>query len=123
VGTLGEEAAKLLGALQGWAREAGSEHAGTTGSAQAAVAAAFARVNEHVGAGGEDCRYCPVCRAIAAFRQTSPEVRQHLASAAASLVQAAADAMVTPVPDRGSRRPDAPVQRIDLDDPDDPEDD
>ena len=128
VGSLGEEAAKLLAALQGWAKDTGGDYADATGSAAAAAASAFGRINEHVATGGQDCRYCPVCRAIAALRQTSPEVREHLATAAASLVQAAASAMATPAPGRDDgagapRRRDAPVQKIRLDDPDGPEDD
>ena len=84
VGSVGEEAAKLLGALQDWARDTGSAHVG--GSAQD-MGAQVRDLGAHV-AHGEDCRYCPVCQAIRVFRETSPEVKQHLATAAGSLAQA-----------------------------------
>jgi hypothetical protein len=138
VGTLGEEALKLMQALQEWGRGAdttstggsagtagpegaagtdgidGEGNAGTVKAAAAArAAAAMRRVNEHVATGGEDCRYCPVCQAIAAVRSTSPEVRQHLSSAASSLMQAAAGLLATTVPEDAGRR-SAPVERIDL---------
>ena len=80
-------------------------------------------VNEHIATGGEDCRYCPVCQVISAVRGTSPEVRQHLAAAASSLMQAAAGLLATPVPDRAARVGDGSVEKIDLDDDDEWEDD
>ncbi len=125
VGSVGEEAAKLLAALQGWAKETGGDYAGATGAAAAGAASALHRIDEHVATGGEDCRYCPLCQMIAVVRQTSPEVREHLASAASSLLAAAAGALATPVPDRGpthgsgNSAGDGRVQKIDLDDSDD----
>jgi len=119
VGSLGDEAAKLLLALQGWAKGASGEHADATEAAAAGATSAFHRVNEHLATGGETCRYCPVCQVINAFRQTSPEVREHLASAAASLLQAAAGVMATQVPQPRDRRRDTPVEKIDLDDGED----
>ena len=51
VGSLGEEAAKLLGALSGWAREQASEATdGLSGFAAHAAAAAH-DVNEHLATG------------------------------------------------------------------------
>ena len=95
VGSLGEEAAKLLGALSGWARE----HAGDAGeglSGLAAQAAASAHdLNEHLATGAAECTVCPVCRTVHAVRQLSPEVTAHLTSAMASLAQAAAAVMAT----------------------------
>jgi hypothetical protein len=120
VGSAAEEAAKLLGAVADWAREHGGELGGTVsalaGPASAGLGAAAHDVEAHL-ANGEDCRYCPICRAVQVFRASSPEVRDHLSSAFASLAQAAAAAMATAVPDE--RRPG--VERIDLSDewPDD----
>ena len=95
VGSLAEEAAKLLGALSGLAREHGADLGeGMTGLADKAAAAAH-DLDRHIATGGEDCVYCPVCRAIHLVRQTSPEVRAHLAVAASSLVQAAAGMLAT----------------------------
>jgi hypothetical protein len=111
VGSLGEEAAKLLGALSGWARE----HAGDAGeglSGLAAQAAASAHdLNEHLATGSAECTVCPVCRTVHAVRQLSPEVTAHLTSAMASLAQAAAAIMATT--HAGAAR-DGEVEHIDL---------
>jgi hypothetical protein len=112
VGSVGEEAAKLFGALSDWAREQGADYAGTAAGAGSAFAAAAHDVNEHLATGSQDCRYCPVCQVIHAVRQTSPEVRTHLAVAASSLVQAAAGLLATHT---GDQRESAPVEKIDLD--------
>jgi hypothetical protein len=120
VGTLGEEATKLLDALQDWARDSGSEYAQAGAAAAAGAASGAHRINEHLATGGEDCRFCPLCRVISAVRGTSPEVRAHLASAASSLISAAAGALATQVPEqRAGADPEggraAPVQKIHLD--------
>lgn len=111
VGSLGEEAAKLLGALSGWARE----HAGDAGeglSGLAAQAAASAHdLNEHLATGAAECTVCPVCRTVHAVRQLSPEVTAHLSSAMASLAQAASAIMATTHPDAAE---DGEVEHIDL---------
>ena len=120
VGSVGEEAAKLLHALQDWAGSSGGEYADATASAAAGAAATWQRLNEHVATGGPECRYCPVCQVIAAVRQTSPEVRAHLTSAASSLLQAAAGLLATQVPEDGrGRSSDGGVEKIDLDPGDD----
>lgn len=104
VGSVAEEAAKLLGALSGWAREHGD---GAT-----AMADSFAEeLHQHVATGSPECAWCPVCRTIAAIRHTSPEVRAHLTSAASSLMLAVSGMMAAPAPTR-----DATVEHIDLDD-------
>jgi hypothetical protein len=107
VGSLGEEAVKFLGALQDWAKESGGD-AATTGSASA-----FKNINEHIATGGQECKYCPLCQVISAVREVSPEVKQHLTTAASSLLQAAVAAMATDVP---RRSPETPVEKIDLSD-------
>ena len=117
VGSLGEEAAKLLGALPGWARE----HAGDAGeqlSGLAAQAAASAHdLNDHLATGSAECTVCPLCRTVQAARQFGPEVTFHLSAAMASLVQAAGALMATAEPsapgaDRGTADG---VEHIDLD--------
>ena len=100
VGSVGDEAAKLLGVLAGWA----SEHARD--------------VNEHLGTGDAECLYCPICRTVHAVRGASPEVRDQLASAASSFLQAAAGLLAT----TSASEPASRVQRIDLDDLDDLDD-
>ena len=105
VGSVGEEAMKLLGAFADLAKQ----HTGD----------AVHDIGEHFATDAAECRYCPVCRVVHAVRQTSPEVKAHLMVAASSLLQAAASLMETPQEDAGRS---AAVQRIDLDDePDGPD--
>lgn len=113
VGSVGEEAAKLFAALQGWAKESGGEYAGAAAGAAAGASSLLSEIDQHVATGGKDCTYCPICRGISAVRATSPEVRQHLSSAASSLLQALSVAMAPDVEDSAGRK--GPVERIDLD--------
>ncbi|MCW2766917.1 MAG: hypothetical protein JWO11_2876 [Nocardioides sp.] len=114
IGSVAAEAVKLFGALSEWARDQGSDVGeGLAGLADQA-AQATKGVNEHLATGSAECTYCPVCRTVHAVRQASPEVRAHLATAASSLLQAAAGALATAVPaDAGGRT--GSVERIDLD--------
>ena len=58
VGSAAEEAARLLSAVEGWART---------------------RLDsEHLATGGAECLACPVCQAISAARQVKPETVDHL---------------------------------------------
>jgi len=112
VGSVGEEAAKLLGALSEWARDQGDDYAGSAADAAGTFAHAVQDVSEHVATGGEDCRYCPVCQVIHVVRNTSPEVRTHLSVAASSLMHAAAGLLAT---NTGDQSKSSPVEKIDLD--------
>jgi hypothetical protein len=123
VGSVGEEAVKLLQALQEWAKESGHEYGETFGAAATGAGGLLQSVNEHIATGGRECTYCPVCRMISAVRATSPEVKAHLTSAASSLLQAAAGFMATHVPDSSTSRSEGPVERIDLSDDGEWEDD
>ncbi|WP_067438119.1 hypothetical protein [Nocardioides jensenii] len=114
VGSVGDEAAKLLGALSGWARSQGSDLGHGLGDLAAGAAHAAHDVNEHIATGAAECAYCPICRAMHVVRELSPEVKNHLASASASLMQAAAALMASQVPDDGKKREDG-VEHIDLD--------
>ena len=116
VGSVTEEATKLLHALQDWAKESGSEYAGAAATAAEGAAAAVHRVDEHIATGAPECSYCPVCRLIAAVRGTSPEVRQHLTTAATSLMHAAAGLLATQMPEPSKERADGGVEKIDLSD-------
>ena len=111
VGSVGEEAAKLLDALQDWAKES-SASGGSLGDQ-------LRSANEHIATGGEDCTYCPVCQVIHRVREASPELRTHLAVATSSLLQAAATLLEA----RASRPPagESQVTKIDLDDDGAPE--
>jgi hypothetical protein len=114
VGSVGEEAAKLFAALSGWARDQGADYAGSAAGAASAMTETVHTINEHIATSSEDCKYCPVCQVIHAVRTTSPEVKEHLAVAASSLMHAAAGVLATHVPsDKAS-----PVEKIDLDDTD-----
>lgn len=97
VGSVSDEALKLFGVLSDWAREA-NEHVAT-----------------NLDTGSTECTYCPICRTVHAVRQANPEVRAHLAGAAASLLQAAAGLLATAVPpDARTGGRSAGVERIDL---------
>ncbi len=115
VGSAAEEAAKLLAAVADWTRDKqhdwGSDLGTTVGGLADHVAAAAHDVDARL-ATGDDCRYCPLCRAVQVYRSASPEVREHLTSAASSLAQAAAALLDTAVPEqRGGR-----VEHMDLSD-------
>ena len=124
VGSVGEEAAKLLGALSGWAADSGGDlGAGlgaTLGGLGGLAAERLSEVNDHVATGAAECTYCPVCRTVHAIRGTNPEVRAHLASAASSFFQAVSTALAT-LPPPGTRGPgdSTGLERIDLDGDDD----
>lgn len=48
---------------------------------------------EHIATGAPECRYCPVCRAIAASRTSGPDVLGHVMSAGESLYAALREAV------------------------------
>ena len=116
IGSVSDEAVKLLGALTDWAREHGSDLGqGFSGLVDHATESAR-EVNEHLATGSEECSFCPICRTVHLVRQTSPEVRAHLAVAASSLLQAAAGVLATAVPpDARTRARGTGVEHIDLD--------
>ena len=118
VGSVGEEAAKLLGALSDWAREQGAAPGGGDGGGLgglAGQAAAAAReVADHVDTGATECSWCPLCRAVHVMR--TPEVRDPLTAAATSLMQAAAGFLAaTGAQSRPTRDATPDVEHIDLD--------
>ena len=111
VGPLAEEAAKLFGALSGWAREHAAEaNDGLSGMA-AQAASAMHDLDEHLATGAAQCTVCPLCRSVHAVRQLSPEVTTHLAAAASSLARAATALLNTP-----TSNPLDQVEQIPLDD-------
>jgi len=121
VGSVGEEAAKLLNALNDWAKESGAGHVQGAATAAEGLLGGLKNVDEHVATGSAECRYCPVCQVISLVRHTSPEVKAHLSTAAGSLLQAAAGILATQVPDTSAGR--SPVEKIHLDDDSDGVDD
>lgn len=86
VGTLAEEAAKLLTAAQEWAR------------------------GRFDGDHPTDCQLCPICQAIGALRQVRPETIEHLVAAAASFASALRTTVSAPPPQEPGH-----VQRIVID--------
>jgi hypothetical protein len=118
VGSLGEEAARLLGALSSLAQGQGGDVGDGLGVVAGQAAETMRQVNEHLATGAPECTYCPICRVVHAVRETTPEVREHLAAATASLLQAAAGLLATAVADaqRTATTRDGALEHIDLDD-------
>lgn len=114
VGSLAEEATKLFGALNGWARDQGDGLGDSVSGLTGHAVSAAHDLNDHLATGSAECTVCPVCRTVHAVRQLSPEVKAHLTSAAASLVHAAAGILATAAPASSSHR--GGVEHIDLDD-------
>ncbi len=93
LGSAAEEAARLLSAVEGWART---------------------RLDsEHLATGGAECLACPVCQAISAARQVKPETVDHLLDSAASFV-AALRTVLSPGRDDAPRRRTPGVEHIDV---------
>lgn len=70
-GTIGDEAAKLLDAVQDWARR-------NLGSDSGA----------HIATGAPECQWCPLCQLIMVLRGDRPEISEKIADATASVVAA-----------------------------------
>jgi hypothetical protein len=114
VGSVGEEAAKLFGALADWAGDHLGDRVGDR------VGDRAREVNEHLATGDTECLYCPICRTVHAVRHASPELKAQLAGAASTFLQAAAGLLSAA---SQAEPPSSRVQHIDLDDEDDPEED
>ncbi|MDQ4084541.1 MAG: hypothetical protein M3165_01870 [Actinomycetota bacterium] len=101
-GSVGEEAAKLLAALQGWAREHASDYS--------RAASGFG--SAYISDGSAACRLCPVCQLIAFVRGINPESLDQLSQAAGSMLHALAG--LVEAAQRSDARRGSPVQKIDL---------
>ena len=117
VGSIGEEAAKLLQALQEWATDTSRDGSGTS-EATGGVGGWLGNLGQHVATGERECTYCPICRVISAARATSPEVKQHLAVATYSLVQACSGMLAPLVHGGDADAAGGPVEHIDVERPD-----
>ncbi|MEP6599075.1 MAG: hypothetical protein ABJB98_06445 [Actinomycetota bacterium] len=98
LGSLGEEAVRLLGAVQDWARRTWPD--------------------EHPATGAPECRWCPICQLLAVLRGHRPEVNERLTQAGTAVVtalQALLDASTGPDADQPDRGRVPRVQHIDLD--------
>src|SRR6478609_11713456 len=104
VGSVAEEAIKLLGALSSWAKDSTPD------------------LEHHLDTGAAECTYCPICRTVHLVRELRPEVKEQLATAATTALQALSGLLAA----AATRDRDVPsgVEHIDLDDsgdwPDDP---
>jgi hypothetical protein len=96
VGSVAEEAAKLLGALSGWAKDA------------------IPDLETHLDTGAAECTVCPICRTVHLVRELRPEVKEQLATAATAAFQALSGLLAAATPD--GRGASTGVEHIDLDD-------
>jgi hypothetical protein len=113
VGSLAEEAARLIAALQGWAqdqRPRDADHdAGDGQAGEDSSDGAFG--GGHHDPLSPECRYCPLCALARVAKATTPEVRDHLSSAALSLALAVKGFLDS----NGSASGEGtPVEKIDL---------
>ena len=98
-GTLGDEAVKLLDAVQDWARRNFNDPA-----------------TAHIATGAPECAWCPICQFITVLRGDRPEISDKIAEAVATMVatlRTVVDAAASS-PGRGAGRADSRVQHIDL---------
>jgi hypothetical protein len=102
VGSVGEEAAKLLAALQGWARDHVADYSRSAGE--------FG--SSHIADGSAACRICPLCQLIAWVRSVNPESVDQLGHAAGSMLQALSG--LVDAAHRSGERRGSPVEKIDL---------
>ncbi|WP_372733339.1 hypothetical protein [Nocardioides sp.] len=117
VGSVAEEATKLFGAMADWARDHGSDLGSGVAALIDQASASAQEVSAHIATDDPECRYCPICRTVHAVRQSSPEVRAQLTTAASSLLQAAAGLLAS-----ATESSTSPVEHIDLDEETDPDD-
>ncbi|GGR59398.1 hypothetical protein J2S40_001008 [Nocardioides luteus] len=97
LGSTAEELARLVEAIGEWAKDSRVAH----------LAESF---GEHLDTGAPECAYCPLCRTVHVLRESSPEVKVHLASAAASLMQAAAAVLNAAATGPGAGPSDGPSE-------------
>ncbi len=93
VGSLGDEAAKLLGAAEEWWRE----HAPSFSLHE-----------------GPECVICPVCQGLSLLRGASPEAFEHLTDAVAALLLALRAAIDAQERAFAKHRTEVPVEHIDI---------
>lgn len=91
-----EEAGRLFEAVQEWAKRATTE------------------MPEHLATGAAECHFCPLCKVIAGLRDSRPDLLEHLADAAGSLLAALRTA-VDAHEREWSARPATGVEHIDID--------
>jgi hypothetical protein len=110
VGSLAEEAAKLVAAL--------TSMSGSPSGGGRAESAEHVNDGEHTDHEDHDplsteCRYCPICAVARTAKSVTPEVREHLMSAAASLLLAL-KGFLDEAAASASAATASPVEKIDL---------
>ncbi len=108
IGSLAEEAAKLIAVVQGWA----GDHTAPADPAAAGDDGPAPRADEDHQGHDAQCQWCPLCQSVRLAKAATPEVRDHLASAALSLAMAFKELLDNV--DGATTRP-APVEKIDID--------
>jgi hypothetical protein len=109
VGSVSEEAAKLLVALQGWAKE----HVGDASRVAGGLGSSY------IADGSAACRVCPLCQLIALVRGINPESLDQVTHAAGSMLSALTG--LVDAAQRSQARRSSPVEKIHLaDDPQEP---
>lgn len=100
-GPIAEEAVRLIGAVQDWARRSFPEPSAASSDAR-----------------GSDCQWCPICQFIAVVRGERPELTERVVeagTAVASAVRAFVEAAAGTGRTASEEQPRSPrVQRIDL---------
>jgi hypothetical protein len=117
VGSLAEEAAKLIAVVQGWAADQAGERS-SSGDAGHTAHTGHTGQTDDAGRVPAECRWCPLCQLVRAAKATSPEVREHLTAAALSLALAFKGLMEAgdgPAQQTDPSERSDPVEKIDLD--------
>ncbi len=105
VGSVGEEASRLLHAAEEWWRGLG----GSAGESTSDTAPEAAEPDH------APCQSCPFCLLLSALRSARPEVFEHLSAASVSLAAAVRAALATDRPPSADRpRRETTVERIDI---------
>ena len=99
-GSVGDEAAKLLEAVQDWARSTFGEGA-----------------SARMSTGSPECEWCPLCQLVAVLRGDRPETTEKIVAAGTAMMSALRSLLDPPAsPTDHEEAPPARVQRIDLTD-------
>jgi hypothetical protein len=113
-GSVGDEASRLLDAVQDWARS-------TFGEGESA----------RMSTGSPECEWCPLCQLVAVLRGDRPEATEKIVAAGTAVMSALRSLLDSPAPEGqaspseqppsdqppSAPQPSAPrVQHIDLDD-------
>jgi hypothetical protein len=111
VGTLAEEAAKLLAAVHVWAGDSAGASSQAAEAGQTGQAGTSGEAGHHEDHNSAECQWCPLCRLVRMAKATSPDVRDHLSQAAVSLALAVKGLLDET---RTTARRETPLEKIDL---------